>query len=355
MYLTGPMFVNSRGVTRRRTDGAVGAWSLTAAVRKCELSRTGPGAKGLPPVAWNPASLRRKQARNRRLTTTSRPLLCGALLNFVGYSTVRAFYNGAIPIRTAPDLPASRPLVFLLALFMFMTGSAGSAGLTSGMNAVAKSYPDRSRAAYTGAVLAGFGLSAFLFSMLGHAIFHGEAGGLLLLLSIGTSVPHLVGSFIVRAYPPEDEGEGEDDGVHDGDDLDPEEECALARQVSLGASAEGQVLLRRSSELERALEFELSDDAATPLSSDPLIRKRSPVKHSRTDSTASLPPTKIHFTPLEAMKQTDFHLIFSVLAILCGVGLEWINNVGVSKTRRVAGGGDSHRSESDFLVAGQNG
>jgi hypothetical protein len=28
----------------------------------------------------------------------------------------------------------------------------------------------------------------------------------------------------------------------------------------------------------------------------------------------------------------DFHLLFTVLALLCGVGLEWINNVGVSKS-----------------------
>ncbi|RSH79161.1 uncharacterized protein EHS24_001199 [Apiotrichum porosum] len=245
------------------------------------------------------------------------PLLCASVLNFVGYTAVRAFYNGILPIRSAPDQPAARPLIFLLALFMFMTGSAGSAGLTAAMNAVAKSYPDRSRAAYTGAVLAGFGLSAFLFSMLGHFIFHGEAGGLLLLLSIGTSAPHLIGSFIIKPYPPpESEDQHE---VHDGQPLDDEQECALARQVSLSATAEGQVFGRRSSELD----VELLDDS--PSASDPLIRKP---PHNRSDSTVSLPPTQIHFTPLEAMRKTDFHIIYAVLAILCGVGLEWINNVG---------------------------
>lgn len=200
-----------------------------------------------------------------------------------------------------------------------MTGSAGSAGLTAGMNAVAKSYPDRSRAAYTGAVLAGFGLSAFLFSMLGHFIFHGEAGGLLLLLSIGTSAPHLIGSFIIKPYPPPESDDQHE--VHDGQPLDDEQECALARQVSLSATAEGQVFGRRSSELD----VELLDDS--PSASDPLIRKP---PHNRSDSTVSLPPTQIHFTPLEAMRKTDFHIIYAVLAILCGVGLEWINNVGVS-------------------------
>jgi hypothetical protein len=36
----------------------------------------------------------------------------------------------------------------------------------------------------------------------------------------------------------------------------------------------------------------------------------------------------IHITPYELMFNTDFRCLFTVLAILCGCGLMYINNVG---------------------------
>lgn len=224
------------------------------------------------------------------------------------------FYNGTFPIRTTPDGPASRPLIFLLTFCMFLTGMAGSAGLSAAMNAVAKSYPDRSRAAATGSVLAGFGLSAFLFSTMSQVIYSGEAGGLLLLLSIGTMIPDLIGVVMVRAYPLEHE-----EPPLFTDDMDEEQECALARQVSLG---EGQIVIHRDVEPDHELEG--SGLLASP--TDPLMPRR-----QRSNSTGSIPPTQLHYTPWDVFQMLDFHLIFIVLALLCGVGLEWINNVGVSR------------------------
>lgn len=93
------------------------------------------------------------------------PLLAAAILNFVGYQSVRLFYLGVIPIRSSsasPEDPASSFGVFLMALSLFCTGSAGSAGLGSAMNTAARSFPDKTRASATGTVLAGFGLSAFV-------------------------------------------------------------------------------------------------------------------------------------------------------------------------------------------------
>lgn len=240
------------------------------------------------------------------------PLLIGATLNFVGYTGVRLFYLGVLPIRVSEEAEASKPLIFLLSLCMFLTGSAGSAGLSSGMNAVAKSFPDRTRASATGAVLAGFGLSAFVFSTLGHLVYRGEAAGLLLLLSIGTAVPMLVGSFVIRPHPPEHEDSD--------DESDGEDENALARQVSLGVDPGANEIAhcheRRSHEMEN--------------DNNPLLTPR---RRKRRDSLASLPPTEIHIHHAELFMSTDFHLLFTILALLCGVGLEWINNVGVRHIR----------------------
>lgn len=90
------------------------------------------------------------------------PLISAAILTFIGYQSVRLFYLGVFPIRSEPNDPASPFRVALLALALFATGTAGSSGLGSAMNTVARSFPDKTRASATGAVLAGFGLSAFV-------------------------------------------------------------------------------------------------------------------------------------------------------------------------------------------------
>lgn len=46
--------------------------------------------------------------------------------------------------------------------------------------------------------MSGFGLSAFFFSTFAHTLFPGDTGSLLLILALGSSLPMLLGSFIVR-------------------------------------------------------------------------------------------------------------------------------------------------------------
>jgi hypothetical protein len=59
-----------------------------------------------------------------------------------GYGGIRAFYTGAI---TMSDSSVARFNGDVAALFFFSlcTGIAGNAGITSAMNAAAKSFPDR--------------------------------------------------------------------------------------------------------------------------------------------------------------------------------------------------------------------
>jgi hypothetical protein len=55
-------------------------------------------------------------------------------------------------------------------------------------------------------VISGYGLSAFLFSSISHVYFAGSASPLLLLLSLGSSFPMILGFFFVRPIPlPEEE------------------------------------------------------------------------------------------------------------------------------------------------------
>ena len=59
-------------------------------------------------------------------------------------------------------------------------------------------------------VISGYGLSAFLFSTISHVFFTGSASSLLLLLSLGSAFPMILGFFFVRPVPlPEEEQSGE--------------------------------------------------------------------------------------------------------------------------------------------------
>ena len=232
------------------------------------------------------------------MLTSRRPLLFGSIIIFTGYFLVHAFYTLAIPIRPASDIdghPSTLGLSFL-ALAMFLSGSGGAAGLSAGVNAAAKSFSDKTRATASGLVLAGFGLSAFAFSTLGHALFGGDAGGLLLLLSLGTGVPMFIASFIVRAVPPTTRDTHGYEPVGTGDE---EVEGYHSRHASLE-----------------------------------LARSRSPHNHSRTAShdiskhTDGIKPAGYSYKPSELAASLDFWILFVILALLCGTGLMYINNVG---------------------------
>ncbi|KAL7423403.1 GTP-binding protein rbg1 [Cryptotrichosporon argae] len=236
------------------------------------------------------------------------PLLCGFALNLTGYTLLRALLRHSLPFASSS--------ILLPCLAMFFTGVGGSAGSSSSVNAAAKSFPDHARASATGAVLAGFGLSAFAFSVTAQSIFGGDAAGLLLLLSLGTSLPLLVGSFVVRPVPPPPPRHRR---------ASDRATSALARSVSPRTSLDVDAVLQLSRSRSPAVHPHADaddidvdvDDAAAPLIERPGARKRE----------ASVPPV-VSLAPRELLRTTDFYLLFATLAILCGVGLEWINNVG---------------------------
>lgn len=61
--------------------------------------------------------------------------------------------------------------------------------------------PYTQRATVTGTAISGFGLSAFFFSTIAHAVFPGNTSGLLLTLAVGTAIPMVIGWFLIRPCP----------------------------------------------------------------------------------------------------------------------------------------------------------
>lgn len=158
------------------------------------------------------------------LSPLSSSILCSnlaaaAVLLLSGYLGIRAFFLHTFAYNGTSSL-------VLLCLFAFFTGAGSSAGLSGGMNSVAKvrlalatlppevdqtdtsffvslqSFPDKTRATATGVVLAGFGLSAFLFSTISHTFFPGNTGDFLFLLAVGCFIPMALGVVLVVPVPP---------------------------------------------------------------------------------------------------------------------------------------------------------
>lgn len=72
-------------------------------------------------------------------------------------------------------------------------------------------------------VVAGFGLSAFVFSTIAHALFPGNTSGFLLTLAVGTASPVVLGWFVIRTCPYPDHAPrvtAEDGGEGRSDDTD---------------------------------------------------------------------------------------------------------------------------------------
>ena len=237
---------------------------------------------------------------------------------------MHAFYSGTLPLRSSPEDHVSPIGLFLLGFAMFSTGFGGSGSACAAVNAVAKSFSDSTRATMTGAVLAGFGLSAFTFSTIGHLIFDGEAGGLLLLLAFGTGTPMIVASFIIRPFNPANQQKGYER-------IGEEEVLVDENEAYLGVTGSALERTRSSSlELSRStsphqrgrahVHFETTE-STTDI-------PRSVNKHTRTSSAGSISPIHLIYTPGDLVVSPDFWLVFSVLALLCGTGLMYINNAG---------------------------
>jgi hypothetical protein len=219
---------------------------------------------------------------------------------------------------------------------MFSTGFGGSGSSCAAINAVAKSFSDSTRATMTGAVLAGFGLSAFMFSTVGHILFDGEAGGLLLLLAFGTGMPMVIGSFIVRPVSPASQGAGYER-------IGEEEEELLVDETEGYVGSTGNALERiRSTSLELSrsisphqrgrphVHFATTDpDAGAAVSAK---------SHTRTSSVGSISPIHLSYSPSDLVVSPDFWLVFAVLALLCGTGLMYINNAGTVALALARGG-----------------
>ncbi|KAH0832921.1 major facilitator superfamily domain-containing protein [Lanmaoa asiatica] len=162
------------------------------------------------------------------------PFISAAICLLVGYLGIKQMYDDGI----GNDATVSTLHLVLLVVCSFMTGSGGSAGAGAAINMTAKSFPSSARATTTGLVLSGFGLSAFWFSLLAHTLFPGDTSAFLLILALGTTIPMLIGLFIVKPVPlPPTSSNGRHETTIDGYEPIPSGEAVVfirESQVALG-------------------------------------------------------------------------------------------------------------------------
>ncbi|CAK5268448.1 unnamed protein product [Mycena citricolor] len=242
------------------------------------------------------------------------PLAFAFVFLFSGYTGIRHFYDTGVPKgATLSDIGLA-----LLIVCSFLTGAGGNAGFTGAVNSTAKSFPDRARATTTGIVLSGFGLSAFFFSTLAHALFPGDTSNFILLLSCGTAVTTVIGFFFVRAVPLSAAEIVQDDHHHHVPaTVAAEAEATLFQLDEETSDEEGAHTPLLDNQEQRSMELSPARGASTHRS---IARSR-----SRSKTGASEGPN-IHGRAL--WFHPDFWLLFIILSMLSGTGLMYINNVG---------------------------
>ncbi|KAF8812696.1 MFS general substrate transporter [Phlegmacium glaucopus] len=230
-------------------------------------------------------------------------LSCSFIFLLGGYSGIRYFYDSGPPpeARTLPNLGFG-----ILIFCSFITGCGGGGGLASTVNSVAKSFPDRARGSATGLVASAFGLSAFFFSSISNVYFANDPSAFLLLLSLGTSLPMIMGFFLVRPIPLLDEGVWRNYQVSnnsrtrllDSDFIEGENSHATYTVPNVATA----YTIRDVSENDI---YQVSRPSAV---SDSLLLRN---LENRT-----------------VLQSGDFWLLFTILSLLSGTGMLFMNNVG---------------------------
>ncbi|PLN83277.1 putative MFS transporter [Aspergillus taichungensis] len=270
-------------------------------------------------------------ARGPRLTT----FIGGIALGIGYYPIYQAYNHGQGSLGVA-----------LLSLFCFLTGFGSCSAFSASIKTAASNFPDH-RGTATAFPLAAFGLSALFWSTVSSVLFKDDTGRFLLLLSLGTFFLNMVSIPFLRIMPPTEEYQ------------------SLARE---GAPAETRRLRKhRSSEMLSVGEAgDAGAQSSTAFESQSRlhVRSQSSVSNSHMrahnpdlDETSSLvsKTTSRHSRDfwhgneegeddalsdvgldsphkdvrgLAMLPRVEFWQLFLTMALLSGIGLMTINNIG---------------------------
>jgi MFS family permease len=282
-------------------------------------------------------------------------VLSGAVLLAAGYFPLHVAYNNA-----AGPVP-------LLCLYSFLSGFGGCMAFAAAVKTSALNWPHH-RGTATAFPLAAFGLSAFFFSLFGSILFPGDTSDLLLLLSCGTFGLTLLGFFFLKIHPvpsgyqavpsaaePLSLDRGSSDGLHPsqftveasaepeiGTSTSPSSAGASPTVATAAAATTTNVTVQAAHKDPTAVSLQASQpDSGPPVAADfygqvegmdentPLIT--SPSLEAQDVARTSVDVDHSHCVDIRGLKLLStlgFWQLFTNMAILAGVGLMTINNIG---------------------------
>ncbi|KAK4054917.1 hypothetical protein OIV83_000841 [Microbotryomycetes sp. JL201] len=226
---------------------------------------------------------------------------------FMGYLMLHAIYVGG---ETGPYRNWG---LTGLVIGELLTGVGSSAGLGAAVNGVSKSFSAQHRGAAVATVVAGFGLSAFLYSSLSRAVASSESDStstFLLLLAFGCGISMVLGSIFVRPVLP----------------------LSGERKIGYSAVSTDEPVVGRSSSSRP------SSPALDPVSSKPVpLSRTSPEldgshiveRHRRSSSKERETfAGDLDVNGRALLVDADFHVMFAFLGLCAGIGLMYLNNLG---------------------------
>ncbi|KAI1170480.1 MFS general substrate transporter [Nemania sp. FL0916] len=273
-------------------------------------------------------------------------VLVGSLLLGLGY----------LPLHNAYD--AGSGSVPWLSLASFLTGLGGCMAFAASVKTSALNWPHH-RGTATAFPVAAFGLSAFFFALVSSIFFPGSPGKFLLLLSIGTFAMTFIGFFFLRVLPhasvyhavPPDSESVDTRALHRSISQqsklsrDPAEPGMLPENAAATTSTPAHQGPEGPADGESP---DLSATSSTAVQDATLPAKISPDDADETSSLLSQSTAtssmagevlvqssvdidrshRIDIRGWDLLKSLDFWQLFIIMAILSGIGLMTINNIG---------------------------
>ncbi|CAO1638396.1 unnamed protein product [Sympodiomycopsis kandeliae] len=240
-------------------------------------------------------------------------LLMGAILVAIGYGGQSLVYTHSYNHHSA----------LAPAILNLLSGVGNSGAFTAAMNAQAKSFSGPQRGSATAIVLAGYGLSAFMYSTLSHELFPGNTSDFLLLLAFGSAASFLAGIALIRILPsvvttPSSANDVESRSAPVFYRSRTSSDLSARAYMSEDDNLEGEIQEEEEQEHEHG---HRGDERATLLGG----------ADSSGDANASSAPSAnapVDVTGRKLLRRPDFQLLFLIMCLISGSGLLLINNVG---------------------------
>ncbi|KAJ5702140.1 hypothetical protein N7488_009688 [Penicillium malachiteum] len=232
----------------------------------------------------------------------------------------------------------SVPIIFLC-LFAFLTGTGGCAAFGGAIKVAASNFGE-SRGTATAFPLAAFGLSALFWSNVSTIVFKDDTGRFLLLLACGTTILSFVSIPFLRIFPsalaepyssvPRHEQSGVPESQrlrrssNAADHPDGHDSTGYDHESSAHARSHSTVSNHRSGG------YNNHDDETSSLVSKPDGRPSFDTLDDDFLDDIAVEAHHVDIRGLSMLKYAEFWQLFLTMALLSGIGLMTINNIGNS-------------------------